>query len=246
VPRNLLTPEQKQANKREANRRWAAANQEKVEASRRKYDAANKAKIAASKAAARKADPAKFAARTAEWRAANPEKERAYSARRYEENKEAVRAQLAEWRARNPDRLKVVLAASRKKPQRAERRREYARTRHATDPQVRLANLLRNRIRKALKGVSAASALAALGCSVAALRAHLEAGFLEGMTWENHGEWHIDHRRPLASFDLGCPQQYAAACHYTNLQPLWGRENQSKGARYEQRADAQPDEHPVD
>lgn len=63
------------------------------------------------------------------------------------------------------------------------------------------------------------------------LRAHLETRFLPGMTWENYGAWHIDHVRPLASFDLTDRAQLLQACHYTNLQPLWARDNRSKGAR---------------
>jgi hypothetical protein len=53
------------------------------------------------------------------------------------------------------------------------------------------------------------------------------------MTWENWttNGWHIDHIRPLASFDLTDRQQFLVACHYTNLQPLWATENRKKQAR---------------
>ena len=70
-----------------------------------------------------------------------------------------------------------------------------------------------------------------LGCSLARAVKHLESKFLNGMSWENYGEWHIDHRKPLAWFDLTDAGEVAKACHYKNLQPLWARENQSKGAR---------------
>jgi len=51
------------------------------------------------------------------------------------------------------------------------------------------------------------------------------------MSWDNHGEWHIDHKQPLASFDLTDPDQFRAAAHYSNMQPLWASENLSKHAR---------------
>jgi hypothetical protein len=72
-----------------------------------------------------------------------------------------------------------------------------------------------------------------LGCTLAELRAHLEAQFQPGMTWANYGAWHVDHRRPLSSFDLSDPAQVVVACHHSNLQPLWAVDNIRKGARAE-------------
>jgi hypothetical protein len=72
-----------------------------------------------------------------------------------------------------------------------------------------------------------------LGCTVQEAREHLEKQFKEGMTWENHGlyGWHIDHIIPCASFDLTDPDQQKKCFHYTNLQPLWAKENLIKGAK---------------
>lgn len=72
-----------------------------------------------------------------------------------------------------------------------------------------------------------------VGCSPAFLREHLENLFTDGMTWENQGEWHIDHIRPCASFDLTTEEERHKCFHYTNLQPLWAADNISKGAKWD-------------
>ena len=51
------------------------------------------------------------------------------------------------------------------------------------------------------------------------------------MTWENYGEWEIDHKRPLAAFNLGDHTERLAAFHYSNCQPLWKIENRMKNAK---------------
>ena len=110
------------------------------------------------------------------------------------------------------------------------------------------ANTLRVRISKILSGrIKTGSAVRDLGCSISELRAYLEAQFQPGMSWDNRGRcpacrevkkhgwcihgWHIDHKIPLAKFDLTDREQFLKAVHYTNLQPLWAPENLSKGAK---------------
>lgn len=70
-----------------------------------------------------------------------------------------------------------------------------------------------------------------LGCTVAEFKAHLEAHFTVGMSWDTHGRkgWHMDHIVPLSHFDLTDPKQLAIAFHYTNYQPLWWDDNLKKG-----------------
>jgi len=96
----------------------------------------------------------------------------------------------------------------------------------------KLANNLRIRILHALKGKDKSMAtLKLLGCSIEQFKKHLQSLFKLGMTLENHGEWHIDHIRPCSSFDLSDPKQQSVCFHYTNLQPLWARENLKKHAK---------------
>ena len=81
-----------------------------------------------------------------------------------------------------------------------------------------------------LGGTKPCRSLELLGGDIDAARKHIESMWAPGMSWENHGRrtWHIDHVKPLDSFDLSDPEQFKKACHYTNLQPLWWRDNQFK------------------
>jgi len=66
-----------------------------------------------------------------------------------------------------------------------------------------------------------------LGCSIPFLYKHLEEQFTDGMNWDNYGDWHVDHIIPLSSAETE-ERMYELGV-YTNLQPLWAKENLSKG-----------------
>ena len=120
------------------------------------------------------------------------------------------------------------------KQRRAEQRSSWASM--TKDPTVKLRYLLRRRMSTALhqamlvKTESSANIVNYIGCSIAELRAYLESQFKPGMTWDNHGVhgWHIDHIFPLCRFDLTNENDMKKAWHYTNLQPLWAKENLRK------------------
>lgn len=96
----------------------------------------------------------------------------------------------------------------------------------------RLSCRLRIRLNKALNGnYRNGSAVRDLGCTIEALKSWLQYQFQPGMTWDNYGEWEIDHVKPLASFDLMDRNQLLEACNWYNLQPMWRNNNRSKGAR---------------
>lgn len=122
-----------------------------------------------------------------------------------------------------------------------DKKNENERKLKKTDINYKLASILRTRLSSAIKNnQKVGSAVSDLGCSIPDLKLYLEAKFYshlktnEQMTWENYGlyGWHIDHIKPLASFDLTDREQFLKACHYTNLQPLWAEENLKKGAKY--------------
>lgn len=67
-----------------------------------------------------------------------------------------------------------------------------------------------------------------LGCSYSEFLKYLESKFKEGMSWNNYGKWHIDHIIPISIFNLTKKDQQEICFHYTNLQPLWAKENYAK------------------
>jgi len=69
-----------------------------------------------------------------------------------------------------------------------------------------------------------------IGESPQFVKNYLTLKFTDGMSWENHGKWHIDHIKPCCSFDLTKPEEQQKCFHYTNLQPLWAKDNLRKGA----------------
>ena len=81
-----------------------------------------------------------------------------------------------------------------------------------------------------------ASTMALLGCSIPEFQEYFKALFTEGMTWQKFmaAEIHIDHIKPCALFNLTKKSEQRKCFHHTNLQPLWARDNLSKGAKYNQ------------
>ena len=115
-----------------------------------------------------------------------------------------------------------------------ETRRKNLQRRREEDPQYNIKMALHVRLYDAVKhqkGIKSLKTLELLGCTVDQLCTFLEAEFTEGMTWENYGDWHIDHMRPCASFDLTIPEEQQKCFHWTNLQPLWAQDNIRKGAK---------------
>ncbi len=168
------------------------------------------------------------------WVASHPSTSRAVGRRatreRWCKNK-ATR--LAEKERKRQERLNWVPPT----PEEIAACRRESRKRQKQKVQVKLRHLLATRIRVSLRRAGASKSRKTcelLGCSVAEAKVHLERLFKPGMTWENFGfyGWHIDHIRPCSSFDLRDPEQQRACFHFSNLQPLWARENLTKHAKW--------------
>lgn len=173
--------------------------------------------------------------KAAKWRSLNPEKTKiAYtdSRKRHREvnnqksrerhalNPFIARAKQETWRVNNLDKVAA-----------------YKKKWLATHPEAKVANILRNRLNKVLRGkLKVASAIDLLGCSLEYFMQFIAKQFKPGMSWENYGlhTWHIDHLKPCTSFDMNDPWQQRWCFHYSNLQPMFAKENISKSNKLPQ------------
>lgn len=170
----------------------------------------------------------------------------------YQNNKESVLAKNQEYRELNKEKVLEIqrLYRLKNKDEHSQQKKhwyavnrkyvikkslQYKQDRMKRDTCFLLAERLRNRLYSALKnGTKNGSAVSDLGCSIEELKTYLESRFQEGMNWDNWSRtgWHIDHIIPLSSFDLTNRGELLKACHYTNLQPLWAKDNLSKGSNH--------------
>jgi len=104
-----------------------------------------------------------------------------------------------------------------------------------TDPKYKLNHRMRCAVRQCLNGNKDGPWKGLVGYSVDELKRHLEKLFQPGMTWENMGEWHIDHKTPISVFNFTKPEHldFKRCWALKNLQPMWAEENLSKGASLE-------------
>lgn len=148
----------------------------------------------------------------------------------YQNNREKHNAKSKKWQQNNREKHNALVRKSKQRPEAKKRTNARFKKRYHSDPQFRLLHKLRARLGMALKGKKkSASTMKLVGCSISHLKEHLEKQFIPGMTWANQGKWHIDHMMPCASFELSDPEQQRQCFHYTNLQPMWSKENISKG-----------------
>jgi hypothetical protein len=150
------------------------------------------------------------------------------------EKREELLEKKREYHWKNREKILEKKNEYSKRPEVKKRVNKTKKEKYTNDINYKLRTLIRSRLRLAIKDKQkTGSAIENLGCSVDELIVYLENKFEDGMTWEKHtlNGWHIDHIKPLCQFDLEDPKQFAEACHYTNLQPLWCSDNYSKGGR---------------
>lgn len=226
-------------------------NREKALAAMAAYRKANPEKVAAAKKAAYEKKPEHYKSKAKQRYAADPLPTIHRSCARYTSRKEETLAKAKEYRERNREAMKARAATYReanrealnaRQIQRQKDNREafnayqlqYRLNRYKTDPLYALQMTCRRRILCAMqKGGYKKSTKTEnlLGCTFEDFKTYLESLFLPGMTWENRGKfgWHIDHIYPLSAAKDAVEME--KLCHYTNMQPLWAKDNHAKGAK---------------
>jgi hypothetical protein len=172
---------------------------------------------------------------TKRWREKNKEAVKKYNKEYKEKNKEKIKQQQKEYWKNNPDKMKEKNARNYEKHKQVRNYQNYQRKRKRLieDPLFKLKETMRNRLRRMFKTTGirkCKKSIDIFGADWPEIKLHIEKKFSQGMTWENHGKWHIDHIVPLVlAFSV---EDVYRLCHYTNLQPLWAEDNLRKQASY--------------
>jgi hypothetical protein len=173
-----------------------------------------------------------------EYRKRNPGKRKETIKKYYENNKEKIKEKDKIRFLENPEKFRAIKLKSyhknKTKDEQIERRRVYRKHKRKTDVKYRLANVVRRRIIHYIRINNITKknkTFDIVGCTPQFLKEHLESQFKDGMSWDNYGfyGWHIDHIIPLSSAKT--EEELYGLCHYTNLQPLWAKDNLSKGSK---------------
>jgi len=146
-------------------------------------------------------------------------------------NKEKLKEQDKQYRLNNKDRYNQWRISNKKSIN--DKINQYNKNRKLIDPLFKLSCNIRTLICNCIKRQGykkTSTTFKILGCSFEEFKQHLENQFTEGMTWNNAGEWHIDHIYPVS---LATDENHLIKLnHYTNLQPLWAIDNIKKSNKY--------------
>ena len=135
----------------------------------------------------------------------------------YEDNKDKWNTYIKEYRENNVDKIRQI-------------KRDYERNRKATDPLYKLISNFRTAIYQVLKESNVEKNkhyFDILQYTPEQLITHLESQFKDTMSWDNYGEWHVDHKLPITHFnivEMG-DDEFMKCWALGNLQPMWGVEN---------------------
>jgi hypothetical protein len=169
----------------------------------------------------------------------NKDKNKEFSAKYHAENRERI---LDEMRIRNKayyiankEKIKSQTSAYQKANtcDRTRYKKNWSKYRAKSDPAFAMLLTMRKFIARMISRIKCdirqgERTTKLLGYTPEEFVSHIQPMFKRGMTWENHGEWHVDHIRPLSSFDLTDIEQRRLANSLHNLQPMWASQNLKK------------------
>jgi len=135
----------------------------------------------------------------------------------YLKNKEHRKEYMKNYQENNKDKIRKT-------------KREYEKTRKSNDPIYKLIGNFRTAIYTVLKEKNVKKYghyFDILGYSPENLIIHLENQFNDNMSWDNYGEWHVDHKLPITFFNFTSTEdeEFKKCWSLNNLQPMWGGEN---------------------
>ena len=166
----------------------------------------------------------------------NENKDKAKECRKeyYKKNKDKVIEINNNWKYKNKDKVNKYKKTYRDKDQSKSKRNEYIKKRKLIDSLFKLSINVRILIKDSFKRgqnnfIKSNKTEEILGFSIQEFIDYISSKFTEGMTLENHGEWHLDHIIPLAIAKT--EEEIIKLNHYTNFQPLWAIDNLKKGAK---------------
>ena len=198
-------------NRRAAVARWRAKNLDKI----KEYAEAHRAEAAERNRKWQEMNRTRCAEKSKRYRERHPEKIKAYSQKYWAENAGKISEYKKRYRQENPHIAR----------QEGERRRK--------NPKYRIEATVRARLHRSVTKPGSCRTFEALGYTSDELKAHIERQFQKGMSWDNYGDWHIDHILPLSSFEYATTDdaEFKHAWALTNLRPLWADENQAKSSK---------------
>lgn len=143
-------------------------------------------------------------------------------------NKDKIRRQKMDWYEKNKDRINEHYRLSRK----TDEKKAVAKAARERNKPKFIARSLSRRMIVAVKLGRGCRTSDVLGYTPEMLRDRIEFQFKDGMNWENYGEWHVDHKKPLARFIAQGITDPKIVNALSNLQPLWAKDNFSKGDKF--------------
>lgn len=162
------------------------------------------------------------------WYEENREQRKKYWKKWYEENKEHKKGKEKKWREHNPEYKKQYYQENK------EQINEYYRNRYATDESFKTLRICRRMLHRTLNATSSTKdtpTYEMLGYCNEQLKESIESKFLEGMSWDSYGDWHIDHIYPVARYIKDGVEDPSIINALDNLIPMWAEHNMEKNER---------------